>query len=302
MNAARAVLTVATPTIDHGSLFIPESFTPLFYTPSYRMLSCEQKLRYNQLHALYFNEQIIFFEETMGQMLLTALSQEPCLSRVAKKLHQLKAEEREHSEMFRRLNRLCAPHLYEKSDFYFVQVPRVWEFVANRAMRHPRLFPMFLWLMLLQEERALYYSRGFIQYEGIIEPHFTETQRRHMADESDHVCLGEELIETLWTRASSYLRCINASLFAWMLREFFNTPKRAQLRVVDELAREFPVLQARLAEEMKDQMLALSQSHLYQLSLYSREIVPRTFAQFDNCPEFRNVKIAGYSFRAEEAP
>src|SRR5215472_15186696 len=206
MTAAVAVCMPAAPSVDCGKRFIPEKFTPLFYSHSYHKLTDEQKLRYNQLHALYFNEQIIFFEVTMGQAVLEALLREPWPPHVTSRLRQLKEEERQHSEMFRRLNRLCAPHLYATRDFHFVQVPRVLMLLGNWATSHPLLFPMFLWLMLLQEERSLYYSCGFIREQGSIEPHFVKTQRLHLADESGHVHLDEELIEILWGRASKFLR------------------------------------------------------------------------------------------------
>ena len=86
-----------------------------------------------------------------------------------------------------------------------------------------------------------------------------------------------------------------------MLGEFFSTPKRAQLRVVDELVREFPELRKR-RPEMRRQVLALSADDEYRTSLYSREIVPRTFARFDATPELRALKICGYLPRGPRGP
>ena len=45
---------------------------------------------------------------------------------------------------------------------------------------------------------------------------------------------------------------------------------------------------------MRRQMLDLSADGEYRTSLYSREIVPRTFARFDATPELRTLKICGY--------
>ena len=89
------------------------------------------------------------------------------------------------------------------------------------------------------------------------------------------------------------LRTVNAKLFAWMMEEFFGTPKRGQLRVIEELARELPDLRGRLPE-MRRQLLALSRDEAYRSSLYSRESVPRTFARFDRSPELRRLRICGY--------
>ena len=56
--------------IDFSRRFIPDRLTPLYHTPVYAQLSDAQRLRYNQLHASYFNEQTIFFESAMAQHIL----------------------------------------------------------------------------------------------------------------------------------------------------------------------------------------------------------------------------------------
>jgi P-aminobenzoate N-oxygenase AurF len=286
--------------VDTGKPFVPAEITPLFHTPCYRELTSAQRLRYNQLHALYFNEQIAFFETALGQPVLAALLREPWPERMAEGLRLFQEEERQHTEMFRRLNRLCAPRLYEGRDRNFVRVPAFWTGVMRWAVAHPVSLPLFLWLMLLQEERSLYYSRIFLRSTAPLEPLFVETHRRHLADEARHVQWDEELLDALWLRAHPVRRAVNARLFAWMLEEFFGVPKRAQLGVLAELARECPEIRGRLPE-MRRQMLALGRDPAYRETLYSREIVPRTFARFDQCPEFRTLRLCGYLPLAREA-
>jgi hypothetical protein len=284
--------------VDHRKRFIPEEFTPLYHTPAYRVLSEEQRLRYNQLQAIYFSEQIIFFETAIGRPILEALLRASLPLQLSKSLQQFLHEEQQHTEMFRQLNQQCAPQFYRAGHFYFIQPARAWMAALSWATEHPRLFPMFLWLMLLQEERSLFYSRRVIAQREELEPHFVKTHRTHLADEVGHVRWDEELIEALWRRANPVLRKVNAQLLDWMLREFFSAPKRAQLRVVHELTHEFPALSA-LEPEMQRQLLALSLDRSYQQSLYSREIAPRTFARFDESPEFRSLKLIGYRRAAE---
>lgn len=300
MNAtARAFILEEAP-VDYGNRFIPEEFTPLSYTQSYGQLTEDQRLRYNQLQALYFNEQIIFFEQAIGRNVLEALLRNSWPHRLEQGMQEFAEEERQHTEMFRRLNQRCAPQFYASSDFYFIDPPRTWMTVLDRAARHPRFFTMFLWLMLVQEERSLFYSKKFIAQRGTLEPHFVETHRVHFADEVGHVHWDEELIEALWCRTNPLLRKMNARLFAWTLGEFFNAPKRAQLCVVRQLALEFPDLRGREAE-MQRQVLDLSHDAQYQASLYSREIVPRAYAWFDQWPEFRALENCGYRRLPEAA-
>ncbi len=233
--------------------------------------------------------------------MLGALLREPWPERLAEGLRQFQEEERQHTEMFRRLSRLCAPHLYEGRDHHFVQVPALWAPAMRWAVRHPVSLPLFLWLMLLQEERSLYYSRAYLRSSEPLAPAFVETHRRHLADEARHVRWDEELLDAIWLRASPARRALNARLFAWMLEELFGAPKRAQLRVLDELAREIPELRGHLPG-MRRQMLALARDEAYRETLYSREIVPRTFARLDECPEFRTLSLCGYLPRESPQP
>ncbi len=270
MTAIATAYVLEDSPVDSGKPFLPEELTPLYYTPSYGALTPEQRRRYNQLHALYFNEQILFFETALGHGILEALLRQPWPDRLADGLRQFLDEERQHSAMFRRLNQRCAPELYAGRDHYFVQVPKIWTAASKWAVAHPLLFPMFLWLMLVQEERSLYYSRVILRHRESIEPHFVKAHRLHLADEVGHVRWDEELLDALWQGARPLLRKVNAKLFAWMLDEFFAAPKRAQLRVVDELVREFPELgERRLA--LRRQLLALSADDGFRTSLYSRE-------------------------------
>jgi P-aminobenzoate N-oxygenase AurF len=300
MSALPVTCLIESAAVDHRMRFIHEEFTPLYYTTSYRALTEEQRLRYNQLQALYFNEQIIFFETAIGRGVLEALLRGSLPPQLKNGLRQFLEEEQQHTEMFRRLNQQCAPQFYRAGYFYFIEASRAWMTALNWATHRPRLFPMFLWLMLLQEERSLFYSRRVIAQREEFEPHFVRTHRAHLADEVGHVRWDEELIEELWERANPFLRRVNAELFGWMLGEFFNGPKRAQLKVVHELAREFPEL-AELETDMQHQLLALSGDSGYQRSLYSREIVPRAFARFDASPEFQSLVLSGYHRQPEGA-
>jgi hypothetical protein len=301
MNANAVACVSRETAVDFGRKFIPEELTPLFYVPWYNRLTPDQRLRYNQLQALYLNEQIMFFETLVGRGVMDALLRTQWPDGFGSELQQFWDEERRHSEMFRQLNRLCAPQFYSAGDFHFVQVPRRWLTALDWATHRPNLFPLFIWLMLLQEERSLFYSKEFVRQEKVLEAHFVETHRVHLADEVGHVRWDERLLDSLWPRVNRYLRTINARLLCWMVAEFFSTPKRGQWHVVQELAGEFPEMQEHLPE-VRRQVSALPQDEHYQLSLYRREITPRSFARFDRWPEFRIMQRAmpGYRVLAKE--
>jgi hypothetical protein len=203
--------------------------------------------------------------------------------------------------MFRGLNRRAAPALYAAGDHHFIRLPKASLLVLGWAADRPLLFPLFLWLMLLQEERSIHYSRVYLRNRGGLEPAFVAAHRRHLADEVGHVRWDERLLDTLWTRTPPLRRAVNARLFTWMVEEFFAAPKRGQLAVVDELAREHPELRPRLPR-LRAELRALAGDEVFRASLYSRAIVPRTFARFDSAPELRGRSVCGYRPLVEEAP
>src|SRR5688572_6499911 len=89
-----------TEIIDFTKPFIPETLTPLYHTEIYGSLSDEQKLCYNQLHGLYFNEQTMFFEKSFARTLLQELiAQSTCPKVVREGLIQFMLEEEQHTEM-----------------------------------------------------------------------------------------------------------------------------------------------------------------------------------------------------------
>ena len=288
--------------VDFGRQFIPEHLTPLAHTPIYGQLEPRHRLRYNQLQGLFFNEQIVFFETMIGTGLMQALLREGWPDELRARLEEFWRDELRHTAMFHDLNHRCAPRLYDAGHSYFIRVAPPWMALLRWTTRHPRLFPLYLWLILLQEERSLYYSAQFLRCRDTLEPNFLAAHRAHLLDEAGHVRCDQELLSQWWPRTPPYIRSINARLLAWMVEEFFSAPKRGQLRVVDTLACEFPELRDVLPD-LKGQMLALGDDGNYRLSIYSRRITPRSFAHFDEWPELRVLErtMPGYRFSRETA-
>jgi P-aminobenzoate N-oxygenase AurF len=274
--------------IDRTRPFLPEALTPLFHAPIYRQLTPAQRLRYNQLHGLYVNEQILFFEEALAERVLGALLDASLPAGLDRSLRRFREDERAHSIMFRELNRACAPDRYARRRFRFIQVPAgAWRALAVVG-RRPTWFPMLIWLMLMLEERALHYGREILREVSALEPGFAATHGRHLRDERRHVHWDQEVLDWLWPRTSPALRRINAMLFAWLVGEFFSVPRRGAVRVVRELTVECPELASRRLE-LVGELRALADRRDFHASLYSREIVPRTFGRFDRWREFAGV-------------
>jgi hypothetical protein len=279
--------------IDFSKLFIAEELTPLFHTAAYAALPANVRLRYNQLHAFYFNEQVTFFEQEMLSPALLALLDGPLPSGLAEAVRTFFEEEQRHTARFREINHRCAPDLYTGSPYHFVRLSPALTRLLHAVSAHPRRFPLIIWIAMLQEERSLSYSKSCLGCAGELEPHFFSTHRAHLADEIGHVGWDEELLDWLWPRTGPATRQVNARLLEWMIGEFFYLPKRSALRVIEQLVGEYPHLDAR---KLSGAVRSLRHHPAYLRTLYSREITPRTFAHFDAHPEFVLLgrTLAGY--------
>lgn len=281
--------------IDFCRQFMPEELTPLFHTPGFARLDARQKLRYNQLHGLYFNEQTMFFEKTLARNVLGYFLNQLLPAQLQAGLRRFLVEEEQHSEMFRCLNRQCAPEIYSQRDFYFITVPPAAARVLDLVSRRPQWFPFLIWLMHLQEERALFFGQSFLKRADVLEAHFVAVQRKHVADEVGHLHWDEALLDWVWPKAGSLCRQINIRILAWMIEEYFSTPKRAAVRVLSELAKEFPELRPGIAG-FRRELVQLGHDKNFRKSLYCPENVPNTFRRFNAWPEFQPLEavMPGY--------
>lgn len=281
--------------IESALPFVPDSITALAHAPCWAQLGDEQRLRYNQIYGLSLNEHAIFFERSFTRNVLGPFLDGGFAPDLAASLARVIEEEDRHAEMFARLNRELAPGLYAATDARFVRVPHGIGSVLRGMTRRPRLFPLFLWLGVLQEERALHYGRLIEARAASLEPRFAATHVRHLHDEDGHVPANAELLDRLWQATPRWLRRLNARLLAYALREFFGAPKRAGIRVVRAWAEELPELR-RALPAIERELLDLGASDAFQRALYSRESVPGVFARFDRWPELACLarSIRGY--------
>src|SRR5260370_16436455 len=112
MSAVAVTCLIESAAVDHRKRFIPEEFTPLYHTPSYRVLTEEQRLRYNQLQAIYFNEQIIFFDTAIGRPVLESLLRASLPLQFSIGLRQFLEEVKHHYALFYLFILLCALQFY----------------------------------------------------------------------------------------------------------------------------------------------------------------------------------------------
>lgn len=264
--------------------YIPESLTPLSFTPLYADLSDEDKRSYNHLHGRYFLEQTIFYEQLMGCPALRVIARSAPSETLRKEARDFIDEENEHSSWFRALLREVAPGVYEDREFVMLKAPWLLRWSTRLSSRWIRLFPALMWLQLMAEERALYFGRIFLAHQEDIDPRFLQVQKKHLADEPSHIRRDEAFLQWLWPATPAWLRRMNSRLLRWVIHEFFYLPKRSGWHVVKSWLATRPHL-AHRSEEFRQAMDDLAHHAPFLASLYPRKYLPRTNHLAKSWPE-----------------
>jgi hypothetical protein len=260
--------------VDRARPFIADALTPLYYTRIWRELSDAQRLTYNQLNGIYWNELIAAFERHLALALLS--------SEVAPWVRELTREEILHEAVFHDLNRLAgAPRR-------FISIPAIASATLRGLARTRGGAAALVWVMMLMEERSI----AVMSMTNGIETTFARVFAAHVADERGHVATDVELLSLL--HRGSITRWVAALLFRLIVSAFFIGPGRGARAVVDALIdkhSELRPMRRRILVELR----ALRSDPRYHAMLYDREKVPQTFALFD---KHREMRFAAKPLRA----
>jgi hypothetical protein len=254
-------------------------------------LSFEQRRRYNQLVGLMQNELICCFEQEIGGKVLPALlkSKNGFPPELATALSRFLTEERQHTVMFRALNRLAQPDWYLNTDYYVLKLPPPLLFLIRSITSRPTLLPMVIWMMLLMEERSLMMGRRYAAADpDSIDPTFLETYRAHSEDEVRHVQLDWHLLERFYQDKPAWQRKLNARMLEVLIVGVFLKPKRANVRLINLLVTEYPELRA-MRRRLLQAVRSLTHNPGYRRMMYSAEATPISRALFQSLPEFSGL-------------
>src|SRR5438552_13028137 len=208
--------------VDRARPFIADALTPLYYTRIWRELTGEQRLTYNQLNGIYWNELIAAFERHLALALLS--------SEVAPRVRELTREEILHEGVFYDLNRLAgAPRR-------FISIPAIASATLRGLARTRSGAAALVWVMMLMEERSI----AVMSMTSGIDATFARVYAAHVADERGHVETDVELLSLLHRGAIT--RWIAALLFRLIVSAFFIGPGRGARVVVDALIDKHPEL------------------------------------------------------------
>ncbi len=268
-----------------SGLFMPEVFTPLYYTSLYEQLDDEERRSYTLFHLLYFHEQLGFFESTLPETLLRSLLRDDRFAHLHEQIREFIDEEKQHEAMFRELNRRLAPELYARRDRFFLVIPMGWRTAWEWAASWAPMRGAFLWTMLVQEERALTYTRGFLASADLT-AEVRETHQRHLDEEVHHHRNDEELLDLVRAQSHSRWRRSSARCFSWMLRHLFLAPRRGGWRVVEHWLTQHPRL-GRHRSSLRRELRALDHHPAYVRMMYGRDVIPRSWQLMESCAEMQ---------------
>jgi hypothetical protein len=254
--------------VDRSRRFIADALTPLYYARVWRELREAQRLTYNQLNGIYWNELIAAFERHLALSLLG--------SEIGPRLRELAREEVLHETVFRDLNRLAG------STRPFISIPAIASAATRMLARTRSGAAALLWVMMLMEERSI--AVMSIAAAAGIDETFARVFAAHCEDERGHVAIDIELLEIVHRGALT--RWTAALLFRLIVSACFIGPGRGARVVVDALLEKHPELRP-LRRRILAELRALRHDPRYHAMLYDREKVPSTFALFDRHREMQ---------------
>jgi hypothetical protein len=293
--------------IDFTRPFVPEHYTQLYYTPLYRGLHREHRLRYNQLFGIRINEYIMMLEADLVERLLSPLRRHPNVASDAtlvRCLGTMIEEEKHHYRCFVALNRLCRPDLFRGRERFFSDLPWATRALFGMVGLVAGRLAFALWYLMAMEESSAALARDMARNPvtetlGPLEPTFALVHREHMRDEARHLQIDGLLVDLCLAGTGRAARALNARLFKSLLGTV-TRPTRAGsgVKVVRQLVREMPELSWH-EEEMVAALLALEDDRAFQASLFNRAAMPLTFGVFDRTRELDDLGAAmvGYDRR-----
>jgi hypothetical protein len=231
--------------------YLPEAFTPLSWHPLYRSLTRDERVRYNQLTGLLYNEHFQVFERDFFERLLAAIDDGHRLAHRADLRSSLEASHRDeirHRGMFHCFAQRHAGELYRGRQLHFIDIGRTGRRVVGLLARRGVLVPFNLRLLTQIEtyscrlaERVLADGRDGL---GERDEDYRTVHRLHLRDEMRHVDVDIDLIAFVDLARAPHWSVWEDAIVARLFRTLI-APRRATARIIARLAHEYPRLQPR---------------------------------------------------------
>ncbi len=278
--------------VDRSKFWAPENLISVSHLPSYKNMSHELKLLWNQLNAVGIAENFMFFEEFSLVPSMTAALKKTNEPELKKAIQNFIDEEIKHALCFKKLILKSMPELYNESNFkfQFIKMSPIVKICYGFLKKYPHFISAWTWLAIFFEERTLMFSKEYIQShkkdKNQIDELFYQTHYYHMLDEVRHVKMDEYFIRDFYKPFGS----IDAQIGAWVVKKVLQRvtyPLSMTKSCITHIKKIAPHL---LSKDLENQILhelkSLAKSDTFLQQNLSTEAAPRTQQLMETYPEF----------------
>ena len=275
--------------IDFTRPFLCPSLTALYYTPAWKELDDQERLRYTQLSALSFNELIAWFENGFSSTLQALMRSDSLPERLKSLLPDFMEDERRHQEIWWALNRCADPLRYSRGRAVISKVAPLGQTLMRWLATHPLKYPVAIWIMLILEEHGNEIARRCAaKRPDQIEPHFAAAYLAHVRDEVRHVQIDWHLLEWAWPTLRGWRRYVNVRIFLSVVNRLLFNTEHAAISVVEELVREKPRLRP-LLPRIRAELREVGRNPEFRSMMFSARTSPIVFHLLDRFPELQAI-------------
>ena len=278
--------------VDFSINWTPESMVALKYLPSYKLLSEEQKRKYNQYYAISICEQFVWLEQhLLSEVLVDAMKKTDLPKELREGVEHFYEEEEKHSEMFWRVAQKAMPSWYPERKFKIYELTNTQNFFFNTMCKHPDTILAWIWMALFFEERTLDYSKHYQRAmkgsDEEVDFNFWQVHYYHLLDEIRHQQMDEVFLAQYYDKASSWKRKMCGVMFSNIMYNYL-APKRNATKILNMMTIEDPSMKE-AANKLIIELPTLRHSSEFQKATFGRQAIGRTLELMANYNEFDSI-------------
>lgn len=280
--------------VDRSVKWAPDHMVSINYIPSCKLLTKQQRLRYNQLFSMSICEQFVWLENNLlADVLIDAMKKTNLSSELKTGLENFYNEEEKHGEMFWRTLEVAEPKWYlGDREFKIFKTNKIQDAFFATICKYPDTLLVWIWMALFFEERTLDYSKQYQKaYKGSvgnIDFNFWQVHYYHMLDEVRHQQMDEVFLESFYLNASPWKRRLCGAMFDKIIKAYI-APKRNARVMLTLLGEEFPELKTHIIPKLKSELPTLRHNNEFQEMAFGRHAIGRTLELMARYNEFDPV-------------
>jgi len=185
--------------------------------------------------------------------------------------------------MFWRMCEKAEPSFYPERRFHLFGTSPFQKLAQRILLSQPRLFLMWIWVIILFEERTIDYCKQYRKAKkadpALLDENFCELHEFHLQDEGRHYQYDHHLLTWLYDPQPAWKKRLAGRMFARLMKAY-TAPRRTSLRILEVLGQEFPELHERAIPALRRELPLLRTSESFHEAAFSRRVLPKSLALF----------------------